>query len=101
MLWLASVVVVLIVLWIVVKLIKEIKMAKVQYINIVDYLMERGAKKVVLVPPQWFGYGMMRLYGADGSFIEELMIKKEMWWFIGAIASELKREGFEVEVKRV
>jgi hypothetical protein len=101
MLWVVGVVVGLIVFWIVVKLVKEVRAAKVQYVRIVDYLVERGAKRVVLVPPQWFGYGMMRLYSADGSFIEELMIKKESWWFVGVIASELRKEGFEVEVRRV
>jgi hypothetical protein len=99
--WVVSVIVGLIVLWVVVKLARVIKEAKVQYVNLVDYLMERGAKKVVLVPPQWFGYGMLRLYSADGSFIEEFLVKKEAWWFVGAIASHLRREGFEVEESRV
>jgi hypothetical protein len=101
MLWIASVVVGLIVLWVLVKLAKEMRDARVQYTNLVDYLLEKGVKKVVLVPPQCFGFGMIRLYSVDGSFIEELLVGKEAWWFIGAIASRLRREGFEVEVKRV
>jgi len=96
-----SVIVGLIVFWVIVKLVREIKAAKIQYVNLVDYLLERGAKKVVLVPPQWFGYGMIRLYSADGSFIEEVPVRKEAWWFVGAIVSKLRKEGFEVEVKSV
>jgi len=53
------------------------------------------------VPPQWFGYGMMRLYSSDGVFVEELVVGRGEWWFVEVVGLRLRREGFEVEVKRV
>jgi len=99
MLWIVSMVMGLIALWVIVKLVREVRSASAQYVNIVDYLVERGAKRVVIVLPKWVGYGMLRLYASDGTFIEELVVGKEVQWFIGAIVSKLRREGFDVEVK--
>jgi hypothetical protein len=89
-----------IVLWGIVQLIKKIKAIQTQYRDLVNYLIERGAKKVVLVSPRWVKYGMIRLYSADGTFLEELPVKKEFYLFIEGMAAKLKEEGFEVEVKR-
>jgi hypothetical protein len=91
---------VIIVLWGVVQLIKKIRAIQTQYKDLVNYLIERGAKKVVLVSPKWVKYGMIRLYSADGTFLEELPIQKEFCLFIEGMKAKLKEEGFEVEVKR-
>ncbi len=101
MLWVVSVIVGLMVLWILVKLVKWIKVINVQYRNLVEYLMERGVKRVVLVPPRWFGYGMVRLYSADGMFVEELLVGRDKWWVVEVMGLRLRQEGFDVEVKRV
>jgi len=101
MLWIVSMVMGLIALWVIVKLVREVRSARAQYVSMVDYLVERGAKRVVLVSPRRVGYGVMRLYASDGTFIEELVFGKEVWWLIEMMALRLRREGFDVEVKRV
>jgi len=94
------VVVVLVVLWILVKAVMEVRAVGVQYVNLVDYLLGKGAKRVVLVLPRWFRCVIVRLYDKDGMFIEELVMRGEVQCFVGVMASKLRREGFEVEVVR-
>jgi hypothetical protein len=65
------------------------------------YLAERGVSKVEVVLPVWCEYGRVRLYDGEGRFLEELVVKKEDWWFVQVIVLRLRKEGFEVEVKRV
>jgi hypothetical protein len=94
------VVVGLVILWVLVRLVKE-KRVKTRYVSLVGYLVGKGAKKVVLVVPMWVGSVLVRLYDRDGVFIEELVVRGEVQWFVGAIALALRRAGFEVEVERV
>jgi hypothetical protein len=91
---------IIIVLWWVVQLVKKIRAFQTQYRDLVDYLIERGAKKVVLVWPRGVSYGMLRLYSYDGTFLEELPIKKEFYFLVEKLVLKLKEEGFEVEIKK-
>jgi len=90
----------LVIFWVLVTLVKEVSV-KVQCVGLVDYLVEKGAKKVVLVVPKWVGCVLVRLYDSDGVFIEELVVRGGVQWFVGAIVLVLRRAGFEVEVERV
>jgi hypothetical protein len=84
-----------------VKVVKEIRVVRDQYMRFVDYLLERGVSKVEVIPPIWNEYGRVRLYDREGRFVEELVVMKKEWWFIWLIISKLRRDGFEVEVKRI
>jgi hypothetical protein len=71
------------------------------YERFYGYLVERGVSKVEVIPPKWCEYGRVRLYDREGRFLEELVVRREDWWFVQAIVLRLRKEGFEVEVKRV
>jgi hypothetical protein len=70
------------------------------YERLYQYLVERGVSKVEVVLPVWCEYGRVRLYDREGRFLEELVVKKEDWWYCILICKRLEREGFEVVVKR-
>jgi len=71
------------------------------YERVYWYLVERGVSKVEVILPIWCEYGRVRLYDREGRFLEELVVRKEDWWFVQVIVLRLRKEGFEVEVKRV
>jgi hypothetical protein len=96
-----GVVIGVVVLWILVKVVKEIRVVRDQYIRFVDYLLEKGVGKVEVIPPIWNEYGRVRLYDREGRFVEELVVMKKEWWFCVLMCGRLKRDGFEVEVKRI
>jgi hypothetical protein len=99
--YIAYVIVMLVILWVLVKIVKEVRASEVRRVDLVEYLVEKGAKKVVLVVPRWFGCGFVRLYDEDGVFIEEFVVRGGVQWFVGVLALVLRRRGFEVEVVRV
>ena len=71
------------------------------YERLYEYLVEKGVSKVEVIPPIWNEYGRVRLYDREGKFLEELVVRREEWWFCVLMCMRLERDGFEVEVKRI
>jgi hypothetical protein len=71
------------------------------YRRLYEYLVERGVSRVQVVSPMWCEYGRIRLYDREGRFLEELVVRKEEWWYWVLMCSRLEQDGFEVEVKRI
>jgi hypothetical protein len=70
------------------------------YQRLYGYLLERGVSKVEVIPPGWYEYGRVRLYDWEGRFLEELVVRKEEWWYCFLMCRRLEQDGFEVEVKK-
>ena len=71
------------------------------YRRLYEYLVENSVAKVEVVPPMWCEYGRVRLYDREGRFLEELVVRKEEWWYCILMCRKLEQDGFEVEVKRI